>query len=528
MTEPQRLLRDDFHAARWQEPLITQIGRAGERGVMPPAVEEEIQAEMGGVLKTIPLDMRRVEPPNLPELSQPQVLRHYLRLSQETRGTDVNIDLGLGTCTMKYSPKVNEQLVRDPKMAQIHPLQDETTIQGLLEIIYQFSEILGEISGMDVFSFQPGGGAAGIFTNASIIKAYHELNREGEQRNEIITTIFSHPSDAATPATAGFKVITLHPTENGYPDFEALKAAISDRTAGLMMTNPEDTGIFNPHIRAYTDAVHAAGGICAIDQANANGILGITRAKELGFDLCQFNLHKTFSSPHGSEGPGCGAVGVKQQFAQFLPAPLVEFDGTRYYLNYDLPHSIGKIKGFLGNLAVVVRAYAWVMSLGADGLKTVAETAVLNNNYLAKKLSHIRGLGIPYAEGHYRLQEVRYSWAQLEEETGVTTEDVNRRIVDYGVNNYFTSHEPWIVPEPFTPEPTESYSKRDLDEYAEIIERVAQEAYTDPELVKTAPHRSSIRKMDASVLVDPAKVVTTWRAWLKRLGGQGSDSITVA
>jgi glycine dehydrogenase subunit 2 len=516
MTGEKSLLRENFQAVRWCEPLITEMGTPGERGVIPPAVEPEIQAEVGDVLATIPAGVRRGDPPNLPELSQPQVLRHYLRLSQETRGTDVNVDLGLGTCTMKYSPKVNEQLVRSPKMAEIHPLQDADTIQGLLEIVYRFSRMLSEISGMDVFSFQPGGGAAGIFTNASIIKAYHDLNGEGERRNEIITTVFSHPADAATPATAGFKVITLHPNENGYPDFEALKAAISDRTAGLMMTNPEDTGIFNPHIRDYTEAVHAAGGICAIDQANANGILGITRAKELGFDLCQFNLHKTFSSPHGSEGPACGAVGVKEPLAKFLPAPLVAFDGERYTLNDDLPHSVGKIKGFLGNLAVVVRAYAWVMSLGADGLRTVAETAVLNNNYLAKKLSQVRGVSIPYAEGKPRLQEVRYSWEQLEEETGVTTGDVNRRIVDYGVNNYFTSHEPWIVPEPFTPEPTETYSKQDLDEYAAIIERVSQEAYADPDLVKSAPHRSAIHKIDETMLVDPAKVVTTWRAWVKR------------
>ena len=210
------------------------------------------------------------------------------------------------------------------------------------------------------------------------------------------------------------------------------------------------------------------GGICAIDQANANGILGITRAKELGFDLCHFNLHKTFSSPHGSEGPACGAVGVREVFAEYLPVPVVEFDNDQYHLNYNLPHTIGKIKCFMGNLAVVVRAYAWVMSLGAEGLRTVAETAVINND-LAKRLSQIPGLSIPYAEGDARLQEIRYSWKQLADETGVGTLDIARRVVDYGVNNYFSSHTPWIIAEPFTPEPAESYSKRDLDEYAEII-----------------------------------------------------------
>jgi glycine dehydrogenase subunit 2 len=524
MNREKTLLREEYHAHRWHEPIIMEMGTPGERGVIPPTVEDEIESAVGDPLSSIPEAVRRKSPLRLPELSQPQVLRHFLRLSQETLGTDVNIDLGLGTCTMKYSPKVNEFLARSRKITEIHPLQSEDTIQGLLEIMHKFSQMLCEISGMDAVSFQPGGGAAGIFTNARIIQAYHALNGEEEQRDEIITTVFSHPADAATPAAAGYKVITLYPDESGYPDLTALESVVGKSTAGLMMTNPEDTGIFNPRIREYTDAVHAVGGICAIDQANANGILGITRARELGFDLCQFNLHKTFSSPHGSEGPGCGAVAVGKEFAKYLPLPLVAFDGTRYYLDYNMPHSIGKIKGFLGNVGVVLRAYAWVMSLGAEGLKTAAQIAVLNNNYLAKRVSEIRGVSIPYAEGKYRLQEVRYSWKDLEEETGVTTDDVKRRMVDFGVNNYFTSHAPWIVPEPFTLEPTESYSKKDLDEYVQILERVSSEAYEDAEHVKSAPHRSSIAKMDESVLHDPEKVVTTWRAWEKREKSVTRDS----
>jgi len=236
----------------------------------------------------------------------------------------------------------------------------------------------------------------------------------------------------------------------------------------------------------------------------------------MGFDMCHFNLHKTFSSPHGSLGPGCGAVGVRQDLARFLPLPMIEFDGSKYRLNYDQPQSIGKVRGFLGNLQVVMRAYAWVMSLGAEGVRAAAATAVLNNNYLASKLKGIRGVTIPYAEGKHRLQEVRYSWQTLLEETGLDTEDIDRRIVDFGVNNYFTSHEPWVVPQPFTLEPAESYSRDDLDEYAEIIQRVSDEAYSDPEIIKKAPHRSSIAQMDESVLHDPAKVVVTWRALQKR------------
>ena len=508
--------REGYHAARWLEALIMELGTAGERGVIPPSVEREIADATDDVLGTIPEAVRRVELPDLPELSQPQILRHFLRLSQETLGAAVNIDM-LGTCTMKYNPLINDIVASSPKVTEVHPRQPESSIQGLLGILFRLQQLLGEIAGMDAFSLQPGAGAPAIFTNASIIRAHHELNGEAAHRDEIITTVFSHPADAATPAVAGFKVITLYPDQRGYPDFGALKAALSERTAGMMVTNPEDTGIFNPRIRDYTDAVHDIGGVCAIDQANANGMLGITRAREFGFDLCHFNTHKSFSTPHGSEGPALGAVGVREEFAKFLPTPTVAFDGDRYFLDYDRPHSIGKIKGFLGNVGVAVRAYAWIMSLGAAGLKTVAETAVLNNNYLAKKLADIRGVSIPYPEAAgYRLQEVRYSWNELYEETGVTTNDIKNRMVDFGVSNYFTSHTPWLIPEPFTIEPTESYSKEDLDEYAEIVSRVAAEAYSNPEVVKSAPHRSSITKMDETAMVEPAKVVTTWRAWLNR------------
>jgi glycine dehydrogenase subunit 2 len=408
-----------FHQAKWDEPIIFELSRAGQRGILVPEVEEEIRNEVGDVLATLPETMRRKQPPKLPELSQPQVLRHYVRLSQETLGTDLNIDVGQGTCTMKYSPKVNDQLARMPQMTELHPLQDEETLQGILEVMYRFEQILKEISGMDRFSLQPGAGSAAIYTNASIIRASHEARGEAGQRDEIITTIFSHPSNGACAKTAGFKVITLYPDEDGYPDLEALKAAVSERTAGLMITNPEDTGIFNPRIEEFVKVVHEAGGLCAYDQANANGILGITKARDAGFDLCHFNLHKTFSSPHGCGGPAVGAVGVTQELARFLPVPVIEFDGQRYHLNYDRPESIGKVGPFYGVAPVVVRAYAWVMSLGAEGLREVAEIAVLNNNYLLKKMLEIPGVSAPYAKGKRRIEQVRYSWEALSEETGV-------------------------------------------------------------------------------------------------------------
>jgi len=505
-----------FHQARWDEPVIFELSREGERGILLPEVEDEVKDAVGDVLSTIPEVMRRKKPPKLPELCQSRVLRHYVRLSQETLGTDFNIDVGQGTCTMKYSPKVNEQLARMPQITEIHPLQDEETVQGILEVMYKFEQFLKEISGLYQFSVQPAAGSQGIYANASIIRAYHEARGEADQRREMITTIFSHPSDAACAKTAGFKVITLYPDEDGYPDLEALKAAVSERTAGLMITNPEDTGIFNPKIVEFVQVIHEAGGLCSYDEANANGILGITNAGKAGFDLCHFNLHKTFSSPHGCGGPAVGAIGVTKELAKFLPVPVIEFDGSKYHLNYDRPESIGKIRAFYGVAPVVLKAYAWTMSLGAKGLKEVAEIAVLNNNYLLTKLLKIRGISAPYAKGKRRIEQVRYSLEKLTRDTGVHSEEFGLRAADFGVH-YWTSHHPWVVPEPCTLEPTESYSKADLDEYIEIMRRVSNEAYSNPELVKTAPHNSTIHKIDTTPFDDPSQWAMTWRAYRKKV-----------
>jgi len=496
----------NFHAAQWDEPLILEKGSPGERGYMPPAVEPAISDAIGNPWSLIPQEMRRSEPPRLPEMAQPSVLRHYLRLSQMTMGCHITPDASLGTCTMKYSPQVNEQLVRMPEMSDLHPLQDDDTAQGILEIIYRFEEMLCEISGMDAFTFQPAGGSPAIFANACIIRAWHRDGGEGEQRDEIISTAFSHPIDCAAPAVAG------------YPELDALKAAVSERTAGLMMTNPEDTGIFNPHVEEFTRIVHEAGGLCAYDQANANGILGITRARDNGFDLCQFNLHKTFSVPHGSTGGSCGAGGCTAELAKYLPSPMVAFDGERYFWDYERPQSIGKIRSFHGNVQAVLRAYAWTMAHGAEGLQNVAETAVLNNNYLQTLLGQIQGVNIKYdAQGH-RLQEVRYSWEPLLEETGVGTEDVRRRMVDFGLQGYFTSHHPVLVPEPFTLEPSETWSKADLDEYGAVFSHIDKEARDDPQTVRGAPHAASIRRIHEEAVDDPDQWAMTWRGWKRKHG----------
>jgi len=342
-----------------------------------------------------------------------------------------------------------------------------------------------------------------------------ESRGEAEKRDEIITTILSHPSDAAVAAVKGYKVVTLYHNEEGYVEVEALKKAVSERTAGLLITNPEDTGIFNPKIAEFTKIIHEAGGLCGYDQANANGILGITRAREANFDICFFNLHKSFSSPHGCGGPATGALGVTKELKDYLPIPVVEFDGKKYFLNYDLPHTIGKVRGFLGVFPAALRAYVWIRSLGAEGLKEVAQVAVLNNNYILEKVKKLKGASAPYAEGKHRIEQVRYSWEKLTQETGVTTEDVTCRMADFGFH-LWSSHHPFIVPEPFTIEPTESYSKDEIDEYLEGLEEIVKEAYEEPEKVKNAPYNSVVHRIDHSTLDDPKKWAITWRAYLKK------------
>ncbi len=510
----------DFHEARWDEPFIMEMGNPGERGVLIPRASEGVQRVSGSAADLIPAGLRRKKAPKLPEVSQMQVLRHYMRLSQETIGTDLNIDIGLGTCTMKYSPKIHEQLVRSEKFQELHPCQDESTVQGILEIMYQDAQYLKAISGMDQVSLQPAGGSQAIFANVQAIRAYFEKKGEGGQRDEIITTILSHPANPGTAATLGYKVITLYPDENGLPDIEALKAAVSEHTAALMITNPEDTGIYNDRIRQFVDIVHEAGGLCVYDQANLNGVFGLTRARDAGFDMCHYNLHKSFSSPHGCQGPGAGAQCVSKELAGYVAAPVVEFDGTRYYLDHQMPDSIGKLRSFYGVPSVMIRAYAYISSLGADGMRQIAELSILNNNYLISRLLKIRGLTMPFAEGRFRMEQARLSWQELTEETGVTTDDICRRIVDYGFQDYFTSHHPRVLPEPFTPEPVETYSKDDMDEYVAAFEAISQEAYTDPELVKGAPYKAALgARIEEECLTDWSRFATTWRAY-KRMEGE--------
>ena len=503
-----------YHAAVWDEPIVLELGAPGRRGAVFDEAEPGVASVVGDPDALVPDGMRRSAPPALPELSEPEVLRHYLHLSQETLGM-MGVSL-FGTCTMKYNPRLATELAARPEIAELHPDQDDETLQGVLELVHGLDLILRGVSGMDAIVFQAGGGAHAAYTHAVITRAYHAARGELPHRNEMITTIFSHPCDAGTPATAGFKVVTLMPDEKGYPPLDQLKAAVSEHTAGIMMTNPEDTGIYNPNVDKFVEVVHDAGGLAFTDQANANGILGIARARDAGFDACHFNLHKTFSSPHGCEGPAAGMYCCTQELERYLPRPVLTRDGARFRLDYDRPDSIGKIRQFFGNAQVLLKAYAWALQMGPQGLREVAEVSVVNNNYLDRKLLQIRGVSKPYDEKR-RLDQVRYSLQQLKEETGIGTHEVQDRMVDFGIQSYWMSHHPFIVPEPFTPEPCETYSREDLDYWAAVIKQASDEAYAEPETVLTAPHSSSIAKMKRTeAFEDPEEWAITWRAYRRK------------
>jgi glycine dehydrogenase subunit 2 len=494
----------NYHAARWDEPVVLTMGRPGRRGSIPSAA---IDAPAAGV----PDGMRRTTPPKLPELSEFEVQRHYLHLSQMTLGM-MGVNL-FGTCTMKYNARLNEHVVARPWLAELHPDQDEETLQGVLEIVHGFDLILRELSGMAAFVFQPGGGADAAYTHACITRAYHAAKGQLEQRDEVVTTIQAHPCNAATAAAAGFKVVTLPIEEDGYASVAALEAAIGDRTAALMLNNPDDMGVYNPHIKRWVEIVHEAGGLAFYDHANFNGVMGRLRARELGFDACMYMLHKTFGAPKGGGGPAVGAYGCSEELEQFLPRPLVRKDGDRYTIERDAPRSIGRVREYWGNIPVVVKAYSWARAMGAEGIKDAADLSVLANNYMEKRLLRIRGVTRSHPDATTpRLEMTRYSIEQVTRDTGITVFDVQNRMVDFGIDAFWLSHEPWLLPEPFTPEPGELWSKEDIDLWIDVLEHVIDEAYNDPETVKTAPHNQAIHQVDGSRVNEPERWATTWRA----------------
>jgi len=504
-----------YHSAVWDEPIVMEMGRPGRRGVVFGEPEQEVSSLVGSADELVPASMLRSERAQLPELSEHEVLRHYLHLSQEPLGM-IGISL-FGTCTMKYNPRVNELIATRPEITEIHPYQDEDSLQGILEILHGCDLMLRELSGMDQFSFQAGGGAHSAYANACLTRAYHAARGELGQRDQVVVTIQTHPCGPATAAAAGFEVVTLMLEENGYPSVEALKAAVSERTAALVVNNPDDMGIYNPQIKEWIDIVHDAGGLCFYDHANFNGVMGKIRARELGFDACMYMLHKSFGAPKGGLGPAVGAYGCTAELARFLPGPIVDFDGERYLLDSDRPDSMGKVREFWGNVPQVVKAYSWLRAMGAEGIHEARDLSVLANNYMEQRILSIPGVTRSNPENtHWRMEMTRYSLETLQQDTGVTAHDVQNRMVDFGIDAPWLSHEPWLVPEPITPEAGETWSKEELDYWVAVLEEVSREAYTNPEIVKTAPHNQAVHQLDDGHLEDPERWAMTWRAYTKK------------
>ena len=506
-----------YHQARWHEPVVHALGAPGRRGLVLPAAEPAIAA-MGDAASLVPAAMRRVHPPGLPEMTEHDTLRHYLRLSQQVLGM-FGISL-FGTCTMKYNPRLSEALGLRPQMAELHPMQDPSTLQGVLEILWRFDHILRALSGMDRFTFQAAGGADAAYTHVCVTRGWLAARGELGVRDEIVTSIQTHPCNPATAAAAGFKVITLPLEEGGYPSLDALRAALSPRTAALMINNPDDMGIYNPQITEWVRQVKASGGLAFYDHANFNGVMGKIRARDLGFDACMFMLHKTFGGPKGGGGPAVGAYGCSAELEPFLPRPLVGRDDNGRFTLDTPPQSVGKVREFLGNVHIVMRAYAWARGMGADGINQASDLSVLANNYMQKGLAAIRGVALSNPDvAAPRMEMTRYSLGPLKQDTGLGVVEVGNRMTDYGVDSPWLSHEPWLVPEPFTPEAGELWSKEDIDTWVAVVAKVCEEAYATPEIVRDAPHNAAIGKVDAAACEDPARWATTWRALQRKQGG---------
>jgi len=503
-----------FRQARWNERIIFELGCSGRRGYTIPRVDKETQRVVGDTKAFLPDKLRRKTLPKLPELSEVEVVRHYVRLSQMNFGVDSGF-YPLGSCTMKYNPRIDEVLAISPSMTLIHPYQDERTVQGILEIMYRLSRWLAEITGTHEVSLQPAAGAHGEFLGTLVMRAYHKLNDEFEKRTELIVPDSAHGTNPASGAMGGFKVVVVPSDEDGCVDLEALRAAVSERTAGLMLTNPNTLGIFEKSIEEIAKIVHEAGGLLYYDGANLNAILGEVRPGDMGFDIVHMNIHKTFGTPHGGGGPGAGPVGVSEELEKFLPVPRIVFDGKQYRLDYDKPLSIGKIRGFYGNVGVLLKAFAYILSLGAEGLEEVAEVSVLNANYVMKKLEKIRGFGLPYARGRPRKHECVISAKKLYKETGIRALNVSKRILDYGMHAP-TIYFPLIVDEALMIEPTESFEKEELDRFVEVMRKISDEAYSTPEVVLEAPKNTAVARLDEVKASLPKSMALSWKMYLKR------------
>jgi glycine dehydrogenase subunit 2 len=470
---------------RKEEPLIFEKSSPGRRAFSLPDLD--VPAEK--IEDLIPKDLIRKEL-NLPELSEVDVVRHYTKLSHKNFGVDSGF-YPLGSCTMKYNPKVNEEIAKFSGFTDIHPYQPEKEVQGILELLFNFEKYLCAIFGYDAFTFQPAAGAHGELTSLLMIKAYHE-DKGNKTKKKIIIPDSSHGTNPASVAMCGYEAVVVKSNGRGNIDVDGLKNAVGDDTAGLMLTNPNTLGLFDEHILEVADIVHKAGGLLYYDGANANATLGICRPADLGFDVAHFNLHKTFSTPHGSGGPGSGPVGVNKKLEPFLPVPRVIKSTHNYLLSTDnFPKSIGKVHSFHGNINVIVKAYAYVRGLGAEGLRGVAENAVLNANYIMNKLKKYYYL--PYDRTCQHEFVISARWQK--EKFGVKALDIAKRLLDYGFHPP-TIYFPLIVEEALMIEPTETESIETLDAFCDAMIKISKECETDPELVRSAPHTTPVRRLD--------------------------------
>ncbi|MGQ9490494.1 MAG: aminomethyl-transferring glycine dehydrogenase subunit GcvPB [Anaerolineae bacterium] len=465
------------------EPLIYEICHAGRRAISLPACDVPESP--------LPLDALRGDLP-LPEVSEVDVVRHYTRLSQLNHAIDIGF-YPLGSCTMKYNPKVNEVAARMSGFAMLHPLQPEESVQGAMALIYALQEMLAEIAGFAAVTLQPAAGAHGELTGVLIMRKY--LYDRGEtQRNIILVPDSAHGTNPATTSMSGLKVVEVPSDARGNVDLDRLQALIKKHganLAGLMLTNPNTLGLFDENLTEVLRLVHEAGGLVYGDGANFNALLGIAKPGELGFDVMHYNLHKTFSTPHGGGGPGSGAVGVAAHLVEYLPAPIVVKDEEDTYRWHMPARSIGRVKTFWGNFGVLVRAYTYIRMHGAEGLRQVSENAVLNANYLQARL---RGT-YPIPHGDRICMHEFVAQGILKDAPDIRTMDIAKRLMDFGFHPP-TVYFPLIVPEALMIEPTETESKETLDAFADALIQIAEEARAQPELLKTAPHNAPLRRLD--------------------------------
>ncbi len=464
------------------EPTLFEISRAGRVGVSLPASDvPEIQAPAEWLRRTLPL----------PEIAEVDVVRHYIRLSQMNYSVDTGF-YPLGSCTMKYNPKANETAARYPGFSGLHPLQDPRSAQGAMALMFGLQGMIAELGGFSAVSLQPSAGAQGELTGTLIIRACLKQRGEGK-RSRILVPDSAHGTNPASTSMAGLEAVEIPSDARGNVDREKLKAALDDRTAGLMLTNPNTLGLFEENLLEITGLVHEAGGLVYGDGANFNALLGVCRPGDLGIDVMHFNLHKTFSTPHGGGGPGAGAVGVSAELAPYLPGPIVgEDEGRNPFYSWKMPErSIGRVKSFHGNFGVLVRAYVYIRMLGAAGLRAVAENAVLNANYLMARIRE--EYPVPY--GARACMHEFVAQGRIAEAPGVHALDVSKRLIDLGFHpptNYF----PLIVPEALMIEPTETESRETLDGFADAMIRIASEARENPALLHDAPHSAPVRRLD--------------------------------